>query len=116
MLRTPLDHLETTEALQKAITENEHVMVCCGRMGPMCLPVYAIMEKIKSSYPDVHFFDQDFDGPGSSTIRNLPECTHFMGLPFTVYFKNGKVVAATSSLQSEAQVTEILHREFIATP
>jgi thioredoxin 1 len=35
-----------------------------------------------------------------------------MGLPFTVYYKNGKVVAATSSIQSKEQIQEILDREF----
>jgi len=35
-----------------------------------------------------------------------------MGLPFTVYFKNGKVVAATTSIQSKDQMMEILDREF----
>jgi thioredoxin 1 len=35
-----------------------------------------------------------------------------MGLPFTVYYKNGKVVAATSSIQSQEQITEILDKVF----
>jgi len=35
-----------------------------------------------------------------------------MGLPFTVYFKNGKAVAATTSIQSSEQVRAILDREF----
>jgi len=35
-----------------------------------------------------------------------------MGLPFTVYFKNGRVMAATSSIQIKQQVIEILDREF----
>jgi thioredoxin 1 len=35
-----------------------------------------------------------------------------MGLPFTIYFKNGKVMAATSSIQTKEQITEILDKEF----
>jgi len=35
-----------------------------------------------------------------------------MGLPFTVYFKNGKVVAATSSIQNKDQVMAILDKAF----
>ena len=54
----------------------------------------------------------EFDIPDASFIRNLPECSSFMGLPFTVYFKNGKVVTATSSIQSKEAVDEILKREF----
>ncbi|MGB7532520.1 MAG: hypothetical protein WA977_06025 [Halobacteriota archaeon] len=42
----------------------------------------------------------------------MPKCASFMGLPFTVYFKNGKVVAATSSIQNKDQVLEILDMEF----
>ena len=112
MLRTNLAHLETHEAVTGALEKHENVMVCCGRMGPMCLPVYAIMEDLCGEYPHIAFFDQDFDGPAASFIRSLPECAGFMGLPFTVYFKNGKAVAATTSIQSSEQVRAILNREF----
>ena len=112
MLRTNLTHLETHEALTGALEKHPNVMVCCGRMGPMCLPVYAIMAGLRAEYAHVAFFDQDFDGPAADYIRGLPECAGFMGLPFTVYFKNGKAVAATASIQSSKQVRAILDREF----
>jgi len=35
-----------------------------------------------------------------------------MRSPFTVYFKNEKVVAATANIQSKGRVTEIPDREF----
>jgi thioredoxin 1 len=35
-----------------------------------------------------------------------------MGIPFTIYYKNGKVTKATSSIQTRDQVTSILNREF----
>jgi thioredoxin 1 len=35
-----------------------------------------------------------------------------MGLPFTVYYKNGKVVHATSSIQDTKQVQTILDDRF----
>lgn len=112
MLRTNLEHLETHETLTEALRKHENVMICCGRMGPMCLPVYALMDDLRSEYPHVAFFDQDFDGPAAAYIQGLPECRGFMGLPFTVYFKNGEPVAATSSIQSAEQVRSILDREF----
>ena len=112
MLRTNLDHLETDEALQKALKTHANAMICCGRMGPMCLPVYAIMEDLRDEFQNVAFFDQDFDGPAAEFIKYLPECAGFMGLPFTVYFKNGKVVTATTSLQNAEQVRAILDSEF----
>jgi thioredoxin 1 len=35
-----------------------------------------------------------------------------MGIPFTIYYKNGKVVKATSSIQTRQQVKMILDKEF----
>ena len=32
---------------QKVLAENENVMITCGRMGPMCLPVYDVMESLE---------------------------------------------------------------------
>jgi thioredoxin 1 len=112
VLPTPLKHVETADHLNKIISENENVMVCCGRMGPMCIPVYGIMEELQEEYKHVDFRDMHFDSPEAHIIRNLPECSSFMGLPFTVYYKNGKVVAATSSIQNRDQITSILDKEF----
>ncbi len=53
----------------------------------------------------------EFDHPVATVIRNLPECRGFMGLPFTVYYKNGKVVKATTGIQNREQITEILDAE-----
>ena len=113
MLRTSLQHTETDADFKDVIENNENVMICCGRMGPMCLPVYDIMDSVKDSYENVVFRDMDFDGPAGHNIRSLPECSRFNGLPFTIYFKNGKVAAATTSIQSKKQVKEILNREFV---
>jgi len=112
VLSTNLKHLETDQETKEALEKNENLMICCGRMGPMCLPVYAIMEELESHYSHVALRDMDFDIPAANFIKRLPECSSFMGLPFTVYFKNGKVVAATSSIQNRAQITEILGRVF----
>ena len=112
MLDTNLKHVESHEEIEKLLKNNANVMVCCGRMGPMCIPVYGIMEKLESEYPHVKMVDMDFDIPAASFIRSLPECSFFMGLPFTVYFENGKVVEATSSIQDEKQITGILNRVF----
>ncbi|RCV64432.1 thioredoxin 1 [Methanophagales archaeon] len=112
MLNTNLKHLETEQEVKEVLEKNENVMICCGRMGPMCVPVFRVMEDLERSYPHVTFRDQDFDISAADIIRNLPDCALFMGLPFTVYFKNGKVVAATSSIQNKDQVMEVLDREF----
>jgi len=54
----------------------------------------------------------EFDNPISEVIRTLPEVRGFMGIPFTIYYKNGKVVKATSSIQTKDQVKTILNKEF----
>jgi len=112
MLDTNLKHVESHEELKELLENNVNVMICCGRMGPMCIPVYGIMEKLESEYQHVRMRDMDFDIPVAAFIRDLPECAFFMGLPFTVYFKNGKVVEATSSIQDKKQITGILNRIF----
>lgn len=116
MLQTNLKHLETAAQYRDALATHEKVAVVCGRMGPMCIPVYGVMESLESRYPDVAFFDMEFDSAtGRETIRSLPECRNFNGLPFTVYFKNGKVVAATTSIQTKAQIKGILDQH-LSTP
>ena len=115
MLYTNLKHLETAAEHASAISENENVMVVCGRMGPMCIPVYRIAEELEATYNNVKFFDLEFDNPESQVIRNLPEVHGFKGIPFTVYYKNGSVVKATSGIQAKIQVTGILDNEFAKT-
>lgn len=112
MLYTNLKHIETAADYAKIIEENENVMIICGRMGPMCIPVYGIAESIENEYQHVKFYDMEFDNPESNVIRTLPEVNGFTGIPFTIYYKNGKVVKATSSIQSKQQVTSILDKEF----
>lgn len=112
ILQTNLKHIEDTAQLDETLKGNENVMICCGRMGPMCIPVYQSMIELESVYPHVAFRDFAFDAPDARLIRSLPECRGFMGLPFTVYYRGGKVVAATSGIQTKSQVREILDREF----
>ena len=83
-------------------------MICCGRMGPMCVPVYDIMEGLENKYENVAFYDMAFDSHHANVLRNHELSRTFMGLPFTFYFKNGKAVQATSSIQSKKQVKENL--------
>ena len=112
MLMTNLKHLESESDIQETLSANENVMICCGRMGPMCIPVYQAMEQLQPKYPHVAFRDLEFDIPAADFIKHLPECASFMGLPFTVYFKKGQVVAATTSIQSLDEVVKILDQVF----
>ena len=108
LLQTAVHEIETAAELEKIVSENENVMICCGRMGPMCLPVYDIMEELEEERPEIKFYSMGFDTPEAAPIRNAPMCRGFMGLPFTGYYKNGEMVKATSSIQSRDQITPIL--------
>lgn len=112
LLRTGLPEIETAVELEKVLAENENVMVCCGRMGPMCFPVYNVMERLEKERSNVKFMVMAFDNPEVAPIRNAPECAGFMGLPFTMYYKNGKVAQATTSIQNMEQITGILDTQF----
>ena len=108
MLHTNLKHVLSASEHEKLIAENENVMICCGRMGPMCIPVYAAMSELQHDFDNIVFADMEFDHPEAAVIRNAPECRSFMGLPFTVYYKNGVLVHATSSIQTKEQIVRIL--------
>jgi len=110
MLQTAVHELETAKELEKIIGENENVMVCCGRMGPMCIPVYDDMEELEKERANIKFYVIGFDTPEAAPIKNAPMCRGFMGLPFTVYYKNGKMVKATTSIQNRKQIIEILDK------
>jgi thioredoxin 1 len=112
MLKTNLTHVLSEKEHNELLNDNENVMICCGRMGPMCIPVYDTMEELENEYKHIKFADMEFDSPDARVIRNLPECRSFAGLPFVVYYKNGKVVEATSSIQSRDQITKILDANF----
>ena len=107
-LQTRLKHIHSELEFNEVLETTQNVMICCGRMGPMCLPVYAAMEILKEQFQQVAFYDIPFDHPEAHIIRDLPECRGFMGLPFTVYFKNGEVIKATTSIQAQNQVEAIL--------
>jgi len=115
MLYTNLKHIESAADHAQIINENEQVMIICGRMGSMCIPVYRIAEELEKKYKQVKFYDMEFDNPESQVIRTLPEVSGFMGIPFTIYYKNGEVVKATSGIQNKLQITAILDQEFAAT-
>ncbi len=108
MLQTNLTHIENELDLQTALEGNDNVMVTCGRMGPMCIPVYDIMEGLEKKYEDVAFRDMAFDSPIATTVKGLPDARLLSSLPFVVYYKNGKVTKVTGGIQTKKQVKENL--------
>lgn len=115
MLYTNLNHIETAEQHNKVIGENENVMIVCGRMGTLSIPVYRIVTEIEDDYSHVKFFDMEYDNPESQIIRKLMEEQGLAGIPFIVYYRNGQLLKATSGIQSKEQVTTILNEYFETT-
>jgi thioredoxin 1 len=114
MLYTNLKHIDNSDDYSAIISRDCNVVVICGRMGPMCIPVFNIAEELEPEYQHVKFFDMEFDNPQSYVIRNLQEVRRFMSIPFTIYYKNGKVVKATEGIQTLSQVRRILDEKFAA--
>ena len=55
-LRTNLEHLNSRAEVEQLITKNEKAVVVCGRMGPMCIPVYEAMEELLDERENVKFY------------------------------------------------------------
>ncbi len=111
-LATNLTHVETDQDLADVIASNEKVMIACGRMGPMCIPVYDVMEKIQDDYANVTFRDLAFDTGTANMIRSLPQTRNFRSLPFVIYYKDGEVVHATGGIQTKKQIKDALDDAF----
>jgi thioredoxin 1 len=103
-----ITQITSDKEFDKAVENTENLVVCAGRWGPMCIPVYGEMERLEKepTYDNVSFRVVDFDSQPAGKIKNLSECKNFRGLPFTVYYKNGRVVHATSSIQSKQQLED----------
>ena len=112
MLYTDLKHIESASDYAKIISDNENVMIICGRMGHTCIPVYRIAQEMQDKYTHVKFYDMEYDHPQSYFFHDLPEVSDLDEIPFTVYYKNGLAVKSTAGIQTKKQVETILDREF----
>ncbi len=115
MLYTNLKHIESAAQHVDTITGHENIMVIWGRMEPKSIAVYRIAEELEAEYPNVKFYDLEYDNPELNVVCNLPEFSDFAEIPYTVYYKNGKVVNTTSGIQTKAQLKDILDKEFAPT-
>ena len=113
MLYTNLNHIENVEEYNEIISNNENVVLICGRMGPLCIPVYRIIEELEDKYRHIKFYDMEYDNPQSFFFHTLPEISHLMEIPFIVCYKNSKIVHTTEGLQNQAQLIAILENKFI---
>lgn len=113
MLDTNLKHINTAKELEETIRANENVMVCCGRMGPMCIPVYGVMEELEGQYAHVAFRDMPFDSPEAQIIRRHSRSARTSeAFPLRSITRMEKWRQPTS-IQTKEQVTAILDKEFV---
>ena len=45
-MNTKLQHLKTIKEVEETISNNEKLIIFAGRWGPMCIPVYRVIENI----------------------------------------------------------------------
>ena len=112
MLYTNLKHIESAAEYTSIISESEKLVVICGRMDPMCIPLFRIAEELAAKFTQIKFYDMEFDNPESYVVRNLPEVCGFTEIPIAIYYKSGQIVKATTGIQSKMQLTDILYQEF----
>jgi thioredoxin 1 len=112
MLYTNLKHIESREAFTRILSETENLLIVCGRMDSLCIPVYRIAEELEPHYSEVQFYDLESDNPESAVLFSFPGITDLAAIPLTLYFKNGNLVKWTSGLQTKAQVKAFLDQEF----
>lgn len=112
MLYTNLKHIESADEYSRIIGENENVVVICGRMSSICIPVYETAEHLAKKYRHVKFYDMEFDHPEAYVIRDLPEVKKLETMPYTLYFKKGEVIKATENHQTREQLISLLNESF----
>jgi hypothetical protein len=112
MLYTNLEHIETAEEFSKIISRNEDVVVICGRMGPLCVPVYRVVEELDQEFTQIKFYDMEYDNPEFYFFHALPEVQLLEEIPFTVLYRNGEAVKSVAGMQSKARLKEILNEVY----
>jgi len=115
MLYTNLKHIEKDADLLQAIHEHENVLVICGRMDPVCIPVFRIAEELESEFSHVRFYDMESDNPESQMICSMTEVLSFTGLPLTIYYRNGQIAKVTTDIHSKEQLVNFLEHELALT-
>lgn len=112
MLYTNLNHIERESEFKAILAENENVVLICGRMGPVCIPVYRAAEELEAAYLHVKFFDLEYDNPESFFFHTRPEVQDLAEHPFTIFYKNGRAVNAISGVQPKSLIKVLLDKEF----
>ncbi|MGF7138415.1 thioredoxin [Roseimarinus sediminis] len=116
MLYTNLKHIETEQVHQDIINEHSKVIIICGRMGTYSIPVYRIAEQLQVFYPEVKFFDMEYDNPESAFLCELAGAGAPLQLPLIFYYQNGLMIHHTAGNQSSEQITSLIESLFELQP
>lgn len=108
MLYTNLNHIETSAEFQQIIAESSQVVIVCGRMGEFSIPVYRVLEDLQEEYPEVKFFDMEFDNPESSIVCELFADESEAKVPFLLFYENGELTFRTWGTKTKGQIEEML--------
>ncbi len=75
--------------------------------------VWIEVNNFHEEYKNVKFYVIEFDARYSRVLRNHELASEFISLPYTFYFKNGKAVKATESIQNKKQVKTIIEEHLV---
>lgn len=113
MLYTNLNHIETEKDFRRAISENNHVVVIYGRMDPISIPVYRMVEELENEYSAVKFFDMEMDNPDFLMLPELRDVKNDSMAPLVICFSNGKVTNISTNIHSPFEIEEIVQNELM---
>lgn len=115
MLYTNLTHIENTTQHTQYINKYEHVVIVCGSMDPDSITLYRIVEKLKTHFKHVRFFDLELGNPKvdfNLIFEDKSRPTNETGL---LYYKNGKLVEWNFEPQTRTQIKSVLNKTFTVT-
>jgi thioredoxin 1 len=108
MLYTNLKHIETATDYQQVIAENGQVVIVCGRMGEFSIPVYRILESLQGVYPQVKFFDMEFDNPEAKLVCDLVNDMPGAKVPFLLFYRNGVMTYRTWGVKTNDELVQFI--------
>jgi len=108
MLYTNLNHIETATDYLTAIAENRQVVIVCGRMGEFSISVYRVLEALQTEYPQVNFFDMEFDNPEAKLVCDLFADMLEAKVPFLFFYENGELTYRTWGTKTREELVQII--------
>lgn len=112
MLYTNLKHIEKVIDQNRVLEQNENVVIICGRMEKDSITVYRIAEELEKQFPQVKFFDMEFDNPESTALKNTIEYYNITHIPIIGFFKSGNLVNVLFGTHTYQEIADELKKEY----